>query len=233
MEPNYWKIVVTYIVMQFSSIIGVPIMLKTGLYTDFITAGIHWTIFSFFAATLLTIFFLRGDIQNRHLVEDRASAPSTIFWSIGGASLAMVTQVFVTMIQASLFNVTEQSENTAAILEIANQAPLFIIVIAVLGPILEEIVFRYILFGTLHRRFNFFLSALISSIIFAIVHVDFPHLLIYISMGFVFSFLYIKTKRIIVPIMAHTLMNTFVVVVNLYLAPLLKELEQIQGFIGG
>ncbi|GAA3317464.1 hypothetical protein GCM10020331_016320 [Ectobacillus funiculus] len=34
-------------------------------------------------------------------------------------------------------------------------------------------------------------------------------------MGIVFAFLYVRTQRIIVPITAHVMMNTFVVLVNL------------------
>lgn len=233
MKSNYWRIVITYIVMQFSSLIGVPIMVKTGLYDDTVTASIHWTIFSFFLACLLTIFFLRDDIRNRHLVRNRVSVPAAIFWSIGGVFLSLFAQIIASLIETNIFNITEQSANTANILEIASQMPLFIIVVSVLGPFLEEIVFRYILFSSLYHRFNFFTGALISSFIFALVHVDFPHLLVYTSMGFVFSFLYVKTKRIMVPILAHTLMNTFVVIVNLYLVPMLGDLEPIEGFIGG
>ncbi|MBE7123128.1 CPBP family intramembrane glutamic endopeptidase [Bacillus cereus] len=53
----------------------------------------------------------------------------------------------------------------------------------------------------------FILAAAISSFLFAAMHFNFDHVLVYMSMGFVFSFLYVKTYRIAVPITAHALMN--------------------------
>ena len=49
-------------------------------------------------------------------------------------------------------------------MDIARTTPWFLIVISIIGPILEEIVFRKILFGTLYKRFNFFIAAIISSL---------------------------------------------------------------------
>lgn len=116
--------------------------------------------------------------------------------------------------------------------------PLLVIVVSIIGPILEEIIFRQIIFGSLYKKFNFFISALISSLIFAVVHMDFTHLLIYTAMGFTFAFLYVRTKRIIVPIFAHVAMNTFVVVVQTIFADdierIMKQAEKLQQtFIGG
>ena len=129
------------------------------------------------------------------------------------------------------------SENTQQILKIIESFPLAILVSSVIGPILEEIVFRKIIFGSLHKRLNFFFSALISSIIFALAHMEPQHILLYSAMGFTFAFLYVKTKHILVPIFAHVAMNTFVVVIqSVYkdeIEKLMRDAEKIQNFIGG
>jgi len=55
-------------------------------------------------------------------------------------------------------------------------------------------------------------------------------------MGVVFAFLYVKTKRIIVPILVHMLMNTIVVMAQLLIDPELLEQMQEQAqfiFFGG
>ena len=67
---------------------------------------------------------------------------------------------------------------------------------------------------------------------------DFSHILVYTAVGFVFAFLYIETKRIIVPILAHAGMNTFAVIVQLSQDPekieeQLRLLEQLQSIIIG
>ena len=83
---------------------------------------------------------------------------------------------------------------------------------------------------------NFFFAALISSLIFAVIHTDFLHILVYAAMGFVFAFLYVQTKRILVPIIVHAGMNTLVVLTQLSLDPeeIQKRLDQLQLiFFGG
>lgn len=139
------------------------------------------------------------------------------------------------MIEQYVFHVGSGSENTKAILNIIKAMPLMIIVSSIVGPILEEIIFRKIIFGVLYEKTNFFIAGLISSVIFGIVHQDLTHLLLYTAMGFTFAFLYVQTKRIIVPIFAHVMMNTIVVVMQL--GPAQKYIEQhseqMQLIIGG
>ena len=63
------------------------------------------------------------------------------------------------------------------------------------------------------------------------------HVILYSAMGFTFAFLYVKTKRIIVPIIAHVTMNTMVVLLQSVfredIERMIKEAEKIQSFIGG
>ena len=121
-------------------------------------------------------------------------------------------------------------------MRIIDSAPFVILVVSIIGPILEEIVFRKIIFGSLYQRFGFFISALVSSLIFAVAHMDFVHILLYASMGFTFAFLYVKTKRILVPIFAHVAMNTLVVILQLNYDRIIEWQEKYSGvtqFIGG
>ena len=57
-------------------------------------------------------------------------------------------------------------------------------------------------------------------------------------MGFVFAFVYIKTKRIMVPIIVHMAMNTITVIMQYSFTPedlenMQKQLEEMFIFIGG
>src|SRR5699024_6565024 len=115
---------------------------------------------------------------------------------------------------------------TDLIVDLARMNTLFIIIPAIVGPILEELVFRKVIFASLHKKVNFFWAALISSIVFALLHFDFSHLLVYITLGFVFAFLYVKTKRIIVPMFVHMALNSYAVVGQLLIDP--EELERMR-----
>ncbi|MGG0184876.1 CPBP family intramembrane glutamic endopeptidase [Bacillus rhizoplanae] len=241
MKRQYWWVVVTYILMQLSGVIGGWLLLKSGIYNngnrsfqeEVQLATAHWGIISFFVALIIILLILRNDTQSEKWDRERTNIPATIGWIILGVFLALFAQIIAGTIETQIFKVKPESENTQNIIEIIKAAPLFMIVSSIFAPILEEIVFRKILFGTLYKRYNFFIAAIVSSLIFALIHFDPTHLLVYISMGLVFSFLYVKTKRIIVPIMAHVMMNTNVMLITFVLHPYIEKAEKLQGFIGG
>lgn len=227
--------------MQLSSLVGIPLLLYFELVTgentrEAITnAQILWIIISFILGLVITLILLRKDLTANYRSIQRSSVGETIAWSIGGIFLAMLAQGVAANIEVQLFGIEAGSENTQQIMELVRMTPLLIIVVSVIGPILEEIIFRKIIFGSLYKRFNFFISGIVSSVLFAVVHMEFEHLLLYSAMGFTFAFLYVKTKRIIVPIFAHVAMNTLVVVIQTVFADdierIMREAEQLQGFV--
>src|SRR5699024_7547560 len=96
---------------------------------------------------------------------------------------------------------------------------LFMIIPAILSLILDEIILRKIIFGSLYKRTNFFIAAIISAFIFGIIHGEPEHILVYASMGLVFAFLYIKTDSILTPIIVHMGLNSFAVITQFNLDP--------------
>ncbi len=211
---------------HYLRMIGVPIEQIPGI----------WSIISFSIGLIIVLLLLIPDIKNRHFTRGRASRWEAVQWSIIGIFMVFAAQYAAAFIEL-LLGIEPGSENTEAIVEFAKVVPEFIIVISIIGPILEEIVFRLVIFGVLYKRFNFWFAALFSSLIFAVTHFDFDHLLIYTAMGFVFAFLYAKTKRIIVPIVAHISLNLFVSLINIVFAEriqeIIKQLEQQTSFIIG
>jgi len=237
LKREYWIILIVYIAMQFSSLVGIPLFLFGFKYF-----GINqslavplWLLASFTIALVIIILMLRKEMNNRSFRKG-GSIGNNVIWAIAGIFLALFAQ-YVAAIIENLLGVEMGSENTKDILTIIETFPLAIIVTSIIGPILEEIVFRKIIFGSLHNRYNFFISALISSVIFAAAHMEFQHILLYSAMGFTFAFLYVKTKSIFVPIFAHVSMNTLVVLVqSVYkddIERLQRQAEAIQNFIGG
>lgn len=220
MKREYKLIILTYIAMQLFLNIGASILYS--IFQSFGFAGNKywllsvsiWTVFSFFVTLLITLYYLKVEItvRNRNL----RSIPFVLGWSVYGVLLALIAQRIAIMIE-TLLGVDVGSENTENILNLINAAPIMIFVTSIIGPILEEIIFRKIIFGCLYKKANFFLAALISSFIFSAAHMEFEHLLLYCAIGFTFSYLYVKTDRIIIPILAHTLMNTYVVMSQFFL----------------
>lgn len=221
---RYWFVLLTYILVQLSTLIFVP-LIHIVFNIDIIVASIYWYITSFIIGAIIIILIMRIDFK---LEKDNSdiSLGKILLWIFIGFWMALFAQVIATLIEISVFNIEVGSENTDIIVNLARMNAVFIIIPAIVGPILEELVFRKVIFASLHKKVNFFWAALISSIIFAILHFDFSHLLVYITMGFVFAFLYIKTKRIIVPMIVHMALNSYAVIGQLLIDP--EELERMR-----
>lgn len=221
---RYWFVLLTYIVMQLSILVFAP-LIHFFFSVDMLTASIYWNIISFILGTIIVLALMRKDF----ILESQFSNTSfgrILLWIFVGFWMAYFAQAISVMIEFYVLKIDVGSENTDAIVNLARMNSLFIIIPAIVGPILEELVFRKVIFGSLNKKMNFFWAALLSSIIFAAMHLDFSHLLIYTSMGFVFAFLYVKTKRIIVPIVVHMSLNSFAVIGQLLLGP--EEVDRLR-----
>ncbi|MFS0645770.1 CPBP family intramembrane glutamic endopeptidase [Siminovitchia sp. 179-K 8D1 HS] len=244
MNKKYVWIVLTFIAMQLSTFIGTPLFFQIGtnvLHIDpqemRVNAVGYWILFSFSVGLAIVLFLLR---KNEKYTKIEKSEPlpvaESFAWAIGGIFMAFFAQIFASMLE-QIIGINPGSENTQRILQLIKLFPTIVVISSIIGPILEEIVFRKVIFGSLYNRFPFWAAALLSSVIFALAHTEPVHIILYSAMGFVFAFLYVKTKRIIVPIIAHVSMNTFVVIMQLFLADKLKHYiqggEQLIWWIGG
>jgi membrane protease YdiL (CAAX protease family) len=236
-KKEYAYILIAYILMQLSSFIGVPLVYRIGLWAGKdpytmrqVTPG-YWIVISFSITLVIVLLILRkAGFDDSFVRKKTASAGESILWAIAGIFLALFAQGIAGSIELKLFGVDPGSKNTETILHIIKTFPVAMLVSSIIGPILEEIVFRKIIFGALYKRFSFWIAATVSSVIFALAHMEFEHILLYSAMGFTFAFLYVRTGRILVPIFAHVAMNTLVVVTQLFKH---DQLQQIQGLIGG
>lgn len=236
MTKRYWWVLLTYIITQLSVIALAPLLyIITPL--DQFEASIYGNILGFILGLVVILLILKPEMKPNQ-VRGASTIGETIMWSILGVFMALISQYIAGLIEIYVFGIKTSSENTQVLMSITRSIPLFMILTALIAPILEEIVFRKIIFGAIYKRTNFFIAGLISALIFGFIHGEPKHILVYASMGFVFAFLYVKTKRIIVPIIAHMAMNSLVVITQFSLTPediekMQKELEQMQIFIGG
>ncbi len=237
MPKRYWWVIITYIIMQFSSILIVPFLYYV-FQVDLVKTSIYYSVFSFIVGLIIVLLLMKPDMQK---VSHRNASPwgIAILWSIVGVFMAFSAQFIAVAIEMEVFGIKPGSENTKQIMDISRNFPIFILIPAILAPILEEIIFRKIIFGSLYKRTNFLIAALGSAFIFGIIHGEPEHILIYASMGLVFAFLYVQTKRIMVPIIVHMAMNSITVINQFNLTPeqieeMERQINQLQMiFIGG
>lgn len=215
--------------MQLSGALFAPLLYKLFQTMDIknpaMIASGWWVFISMGIATLITLLLIRKDNTFlRSLKGQQASLGTAIGWGIIGFFLVFFGQIVAANIEMAL-GVEPGSENTAQFIEIAHSVPFAIFSIVIFAPILEELIFRRIIFGSLLPKTNFFVAASVSSVAFAIIHFDFTHILLYAVSGFIFAFIYYKTKRIIASITSHLLLNGFVVLFQFYGETIQKFLE--------
>lgn len=211
--------------VYFGAVFIIPTMLPMNLNVDIrfnIVLGL---------SLLATIFMLVYSLKSKNDI-DRGEKPYNllIIIAIGlaGFLCMMFLQGFINvMLQylSNFFDIQTNSQNTSNVVEIINHKPVFVFYVVIFGPVMEELFFRKALFGYLYDAMlgtkewiRFFVSALITGIAFAIPHDGFsPIMVVYIVMSLVFSFLYLKTKNILTPMIAHITMNGLVVVIQVLL----------------
>lgn len=165
-------------------------------------------------AALLVVINLKNNeinqIETRRIPFFRAIA-----WGIIGTALVIVLQ-FVVSYVTFILGQNPASANTATLVTLAKINPFFVLAITVGAPIMEELVFRKVLFGNLSTLFGIrsnlglTIMAIISSLAFAFMHND-SHIFLYAAIGLLFCWLYHKTGRIQTSMIAHILMNGLVV----------------------
>ena len=98
--------------------------------------------------------------------------------------------------------------------------------IVVLGPIIEEILFRGILYESLKAKHSKRSAIVISSIIFSIIHLNIIQGINAFFAGIIFCMAYEKNRSILVPILMHTA-NNFFAFINIFMLWGTGVLEQI------
>lgn len=76
--------------------------------------------------------------------------------------------------------------------------------VLIISPIFEELFFRRLIFNKLYKKYTLNTSIIISSICFALIHLpNYRNLIPTFIFGIICCIIYVKTKRIIYPIILH------------------------------
>lgn len=136
------------------------------------------------------------------------------------SSIATVLVIFLMVLSAILLNKFGITNSNEESLEKASRNgifTLFVLAVIFLGPIVEELIYRYLLFR-FFRRYNIVIAHTLTSIVFAFMHfandfvkyLDFSlmlNMLPYMFMSLGLSISYEKTKSLVYPIMMHMTIN--------------------------
>ena len=131
-----------------------------------------------------------------------------ILFSIGAALVSFhVLSIFAPEFYESFMKQIAEQESQTSATPILNGCWQTFNYVAV-APITEEFIFRGVLLQRLAMKWNLPVAIWISSIIFGLLH---PNPIGIAAVGVAWALLYIKTRTLIVPIIAHSINNGIVV----------------------
>ena len=158
-------------------------------------------------SVVLSLFF-HIDIKNGRIEKrGQIKAMDFIMAIVGGAGVSIALNIVIAL--------TNMAGKDTAFVEVSDSItsnPLIVTIICagILIPIVEEILFRGLIFNRIKCQYNFVAGLLISSLLFGIYHGNIVQGIYATLLGIFIGFAYHKTKSILIPIFIHMGGNTFV-----------------------
>src|SRR5699024_5364171 len=138
-------VILTYILMQLSTgIVTAVLLMFTSL--DQYDAIIYPNILSFSVGLIIIYLILKEDLHNERL-ENPLAISQIIGWALLGMVIAYFSQGIAGAIEMYVLDIQPGSENTEVIVGLLEKNIIFLLLPAILGPIIEELVFRKVIFG--------------------------------------------------------------------------------------
>lgn len=159
------------------------------------------------ASVVLSLFF-HIDIKNGRIERrGQIKAMDFIMAIVGGAGVSIALNIVI-----ALTNMAGKDTAFVEVSDLITNNPLIVTIICagILIPIVEEILFRGLIFNRIKHQYNFLAGLLISSLLFGIYHGNIVQGIYATLLGIFLGFAYHKTKSILIPVFIHMGGNTFV-----------------------
>ncbi len=200
---RWWAIVIFLAVLPLLLVPAVWLIRDRGMIAMLAT---------FFVAGLLALAVAMAPMGRRALPAlgfRRTGWRPIVFGTLG----ALAVSVAVTQ-----FGIEPQGIKQA--MEIAREPAMFaasLAVMAGLAPLVEELVFRGLLYGWLAGRWGTVAAWIVSSLAFAAAHVELAHVILVLPLGLLFGWLRRRTDSLWPSLVAHMANNCVAVVAAAYL----------------
>lgn len=159
---------------------------------------------------------------------------------IGNENLQAYTLVMLTILGYILFfhNTIDLPlrgiEASGNLMEDITQNPIIMfLVVVIMAPLFEEILYRGIILEGFLKRHNKVQSIVFSSIIFSLVHLNLHQSLNAFLIGLILGFIYVESKSVVLCTAAHGFNNLFFYLVTFQYIRLSESFNIIQLLMGG
>lgn len=187
-------IIFSYLIIYFTTILSIIINIIITKNLDIIKNLATITKYSIIAMTItiipITIFLYRKNHQKELPIKTKL----LLLMIPLGATISLVYNNLT-------INLTPNQSLT--------KIPLVIVILytSILGPIFEEILFRYDTYNKLQKIYNFKIATILTSIVFALLHSGIITIIYAFILGLILCYVYKKTKNILYPILLHISAN--------------------------
>lgn len=89
---------------------------------------------------------------------------------------------------------------------------LLVIYAVIIGPFIEEVVFRGVVFPAVSRRFNIYAGIIVNTLIWSLLHFQINVIIFTLIFGVILSYLYLKTQSIWPSYLTHVCKNLMAVI---------------------
>lgn len=176
---------------------------------------------------ILPVFiFLMRKIESTHIDKETINIKTLLKYMCIALTLMWIGNVIGEII-TYLIGVSMANEVIDPIESLINNSSIYInlIVISILAPIFEEIFFRKLLIDRT-IKYGAKLSILLSALMFGLFHGNLSQFFYAFILGLFFSYVYIKTGKIIYTIILHAFVNFFGSVASVFLNSSLQNIPQ-------
>lgn len=140
------------------------------------------------------------------------------FYKFSALSFTLCSTMIISVLASLVFALFSITDSTYGLVETAimsSNPVVQVLAVVVLAPICEEIVFRRLVINKMLSAYSMHTAVIVSALLFAIAHGNITQGFYTFLMGILLGYLYIKTKSLLMCIIAHFI-NNLIAVVEMY-----------------
>ncbi|PCJ94858.1 MAG: hypothetical protein COA50_10765 [Flavobacteriaceae bacterium] len=186
---------------------------------DSANSSVFYILFMFALTSLILTKKALRHVFNTNLTLMRTLALSVGFLIFNGVLLQLL-RLFIDIdgVEAAGVILNAKQEIMAILSEYGFL--LSMLLVGIIGPIYEEIIFRGVLLGSLEKHLGFVIANVVQAVMFALVHFDLSLFIFYFVFGFITGIFVKRTQGLLTGIIFHCINNSFAVLVMYYVVKL-------------
>ncbi|MFA7075918.1 MAG: type II CAAX endopeptidase family protein [Candidatus Izemoplasmatales bacterium] len=193
-----------------------PIEISTSVEAD--APSMFYTLASLLSISIVAagIFYIDKINFKKNWIAFKANPKHNILQILGGFAYVYFALIIANLILTAV-GVSETSQNEMTIQSLFNNNPLnlffLFLLLCVVTPIVEEVVYRKVIYNFIEPRSNYKVAIVMTGLIFGLMHVisygDFIQAIPYVFMGLVFGYIYWKSNKNIYVVYGVHFLNNF------------------------